>query len=72
MVAVMGAAGRGSVAAGGAFKTLAALAGEAGRWSCRDLTGPSIGAGLALAGVCLHLTPLACVPRQTLAMEGVG
>lgn len=68
----MGATGRGFVVAGGAFKTLGAVAGEARGWSCCDLTGPSIGAGLALAGVCLHLTPLACVSRQTLAIEGVG
>lgn len=29
-------------------------------------------AGLAVAGVYLHLTPLACVSRKTLAVEGIG
>lgn len=71
-MAMMVAAGRGFAAAGGAFKTLGAAAGEARGRSCCDLTGPSIGAGLALAEVHLHFTPLACVPRQTLAIEGVG
>lgn len=72
MVAVMEATGGGSVAAGGALKTLGAVAGETQGWSCCGLTGPSMGAGLALAGVCLHFTPLACVSRQTLAVEGIG
>lgn len=71
-MAVMDAAGKGFVAAGGAFKTLGAVTGEARGWPCCDLTGSSIGAGLALTEVHLHLTPLACVPRQTLAVEGVG
>lgn len=72
MVAVMEAAGGGSVAAGGALKTLGAVTGEAQGWSHCSLTGPPMGAGLALAGVCLHFTPLACVSRQTLAVEGIG
>lgn len=37
-----------------------AAAGEAWGWSCRGLTRPSVGAGLALAGVQLLFTPLAC------------
>lgn len=72
MVAVVEAAGRGSVAAGGAFKTLGAVASETWGLSSCGLTGPSVGAGLALAGVDLHLTPLPCVSRQTLAVEGIG
>lgn len=72
MVAMVDATGRGSAAAGGAFKTLGAVAGEARVWPRGDLAGPSVGAGLALAGVCLHLTALACVSRQTLAIEGIG
>lgn len=72
IVAVMGATGRGSLVAGGAFKTLGAAAGETWGWSCCAFTGPSVGAGLALAGVDLHFTPLACVSRQTLAIKGVG
>lgn len=72
MVAVMEATGRGSVAAGGAFKTLGAVAGETWGWSFYGLTGPSMKAGLALTGIYLHLTPLACVSRQTLAVEGIG
>lgn len=60
------------MAAGGAFKTLGAVAGVSWGWSCCGLTRPSVGAGLALAGVYLHFTPLACVSRQTLAVEGIG
>lgn len=63
MVAVIDATGRGSLAASGAFKTLGAVAGETWRWSCYGLTRPSMGAGLTLAGVYLHFTPLACVSR---------
>lgn len=51
MVAVMGAAGGGSVAAGGTFKTLETMAGETWGWSSCGFTRPSMGAGLALAGV---------------------
>lgn len=72
MVAVVGAAGGGCVAAGGAVKTLGTVAGETWGLSCCGFTRPSMGAGLALAGVYLHFTPLACVSRQTLAVEGVG
>lgn len=68
----MDTAGGGSVTAGGAFKTLGAMAGETWGASCCSLTRPSVGAGLALAGVHLHFTPLACVSRQTLAVEGIG
>lgn len=60
------------MAAGGALKTLGAVAGETQGWSYYSLTGPSMGAGLALTGVCLHFTPLARVSRQTLAVEGIG
>lgn len=37
-----------------------AAAGESWGWSCCGLTRPSVGAGLALAGVDLLLAPLAC------------
>lgn len=39
---------------------LGTVAGEAWGLSCCGFTRPSVGAGLALAGVCLHFTPLAC------------
>lgn len=51
VVAVMGAAGGDFVAAGEAFKTLGAVADEPRGWSWSCLTRPSMGAGLALAGV---------------------
>lgn len=63
MVAVMETTGGGYVAAGGAFKTLGAVAGETWGWSRCGFTRPSMGAGLALAGVYLYFTPLACVSR---------
>lgn len=72
VVAVMEAAGGNSVAAGGSFKTRRAMADKTWGWSCCGFTRPSMGAGLALAGLYLHFTPLTCMSRQTLAVEGIG
>lgn len=69
MVAVMEATGGGSNTAGGAFKTLGTVADETWRWACCGFTRPSVGTGLALAGIYFHFTPLTCVSRQALAEE---